>query len=255
MRELALMSSIFGALFTTSISPISTHLGEPSLGGRAPISLWATHYSIVRAKASENGHPLLGIGGEPLGPLLSERDFCRASMEGTIEVTAADGKRRVFDFDGVGSDQQVDCTRYYPRHPAIGRSRFKRSRGIGRGARGVELVPYRTIAVDPSVIPLGSLVYIPAARGTLVRLSKTETYVHDGYFYAMDTGGAIEGNHIDVFLGYATKNPFSFVKSRPSATFEAYLIDGPIIDSTTARNEGTRPPSVWARDEGQESKT
>lgn len=41
-----------------------------------------------------------------------------------------------------------------------------------------------TIAVDPSVIPLGSLVYV-------------EGY---GYARAADTGGAIKGNIIDVFL-------------------------------------------------------
>jgi 3D (Asp-Asp-Asp) domain-containing protein len=48
---------------------------------------------------------------------------------------------------------------------------------------------YRSIAVDPSVIPLGSRVYVPA-------------YKHDGYggwFIAQDTGGAIGGNHIDVY--------------------------------------------------------
>jgi 3D (Asp-Asp-Asp) domain-containing protein len=48
---------------------------------------------------------------------------------------------------------------------------------------------YRSIAVDPRVIPLGSRVYIPAYR-------------HDGYggwFVAQDTGGAIGGRHVDVF--------------------------------------------------------
>jgi 3D (Asp-Asp-Asp) domain-containing protein len=48
---------------------------------------------------------------------------------------------------------------------------------------------YRSIAVDPGVIPLGSRVYIPA-------------YKHDGYggwFVAQDTGGAIGGRHIDVY--------------------------------------------------------
>jgi len=48
---------------------------------------------------------------------------------------------------------------------------------------------YQSIAVDPGVIPLGSRVYIPAYR-------------HDGYggwFVAQDTGGAIAGDHIDVY--------------------------------------------------------
>jgi len=48
---------------------------------------------------------------------------------------------------------------------------------------------WQSIAVDPSVIPLGSRVYVPAYR-------------HDGYggwFVAQDTGGAIGGRHIDVY--------------------------------------------------------
>ena len=48
---------------------------------------------------------------------------------------------------------------------------------------------WRSIAVDPDVIPLGSRVYIPAYR-------------HDGYggwFVAQDTGGAINGAHVDVY--------------------------------------------------------
>lgn len=48
---------------------------------------------------------------------------------------------------------------------------------------------YRSIAVDPTMIPLGSRVYIPA-------------YKHDGrggWFIAQDTGGAINGRRIDVY--------------------------------------------------------
>ena len=48
---------------------------------------------------------------------------------------------------------------------------------------------YRSIAVDPNLIPLGSLVYVPAYKP----LNK------DGWFRADDTGGAIIGRHIDVF--------------------------------------------------------
>lgn len=48
---------------------------------------------------------------------------------------------------------------------------------------------YQSIAVDPTVIPLGSRVYIPAYKG----------HGHGGWFIAQDTGGAINGNHVDVY--------------------------------------------------------
>lgn len=43
----------------------------------------------------------------------------------------------------------------------------------------------KTIAVDPSVIPLGSRVYIPE---------------FDKVFIAEDTGGKIKGNRIDIYM-------------------------------------------------------
>ncbi|MEA2195966.1 MAG: hypothetical protein QOJ25_17 [Solirubrobacteraceae bacterium] len=48
---------------------------------------------------------------------------------------------------------------------------------------------YQSVAVDPSAIPLGSRVYIPAYRHD----------GHGGWFIARDTGGAIVGRHVDVF--------------------------------------------------------
>lgn len=54
----------------------------------------------------------------------------------------------------------------------------------GRTASGTVPEKGRTIAVDPDLIPLGSEVMI------------------DGYIYiAEDTGGAIKGNKIDMFVG------------------------------------------------------
>ena len=47
------------------------------------------------------------------------------------------------------------------------------------------------VAVDPRVIPLGSKLYITSADGS---------YVY-GYCVAGDTGGAIKGNRVDLFLG------------------------------------------------------
>lgn len=51
------------------------------------------------------------------------------------------------------------------------------------------LTPYGSIAADPRVIPLGSLVYLPAYSQD----------GHGGWFVAQDTGGAIKGRHVDVY--------------------------------------------------------
>jgi hypothetical protein len=48
---------------------------------------------------------------------------------------------------------------------------------------------YQSIAVDPRLIPLGSRVYVPAYRHD----------GHGGWFIAQDTGGAINGRHIDIY--------------------------------------------------------
>ncbi len=82
----------------------------------------------------------------------------------------------------------------------------------GRGGRthpygGVTFAPgealplhyYRSIAVDPHLIPLGSRVYVPAYRHD----------GHGGWFIAQDTGGAINGHHIDVYRP-APRNPDDF---------------------------------------------
>jgi 3D (Asp-Asp-Asp) domain-containing protein len=49
------------------------------------------------------------------------------------------------------------------------------------------LAPYKSIAVDPDLIALGSKIYVPEYRD------------HGGWFTAADTGSAIQGRHVDVF--------------------------------------------------------
>ena len=56
--------------------------------------------------------------------------------------------------------------------------------------------PYRGIvAVDPRVIPLGTKMYIASPDGS---------YVY-GYCVAGDTGGAIKGNRVDLFMDSASE--------------------------------------------------
>lgn len=47
---------------------------------------------------------------------------------------------------------------------------------------------YRVIAVDPSVIPLGSIVYV-------------QTPFEEFYAIAADVGGAINGHRVDILVG------------------------------------------------------
>jgi len=205
---------------------------------RRPTALWATYYYLHRAQTVGRGNPLLDPMGRSLGVELSDRDWCDAALQGSVQI--ADGANVVgtFNYAGRGGQMQVDCSRYFPRLSTVAatsRSRFKRSdTPFGEGVSGYQLVPYRTVAVDREMIPIGSVLYIPAARGVTVTLPDGQQVVHDGYFYAADVGGAIGGNHIDVFLGPTRDNPFQFVQSTASATFQAYLVTDSQIQNQLA---------------------
>jgi 3D (Asp-Asp-Asp) domain-containing protein len=69
----------------------------------------------------------------------------------------------------------------------------------GRGAQGTAIVPLRTVAVDTSVVPLGTWVYIPEYDG--VQRSPGSTARHDGCFVAQDRGMKVVGEHVDIFAG------------------------------------------------------
>jgi 3D (Asp-Asp-Asp) domain-containing protein len=80
---------------------------------------------------------------------------------------------------------------------------FKVTQGQwGTAGTGRSLQPFRTVAVDPKVVKLGSLLYVPLLEGrTMPGRQPWGGYVHDGCVIADDTGGHIAGNRIDLFVG------------------------------------------------------
>ena len=222
----------FLSLFTTTSSTIFD-LPEPSVGDRAAsLTLWATFYNVHMAKNISGGNPLLDNNGNHLGPALTDKDWCQAAMEGTVRVIDDTGNTiGTYNYAETGSTLQVDCSAFFPSQSSsvihgTNRVRFKVSEGeYGEGTAGFLLVPYRSIAVDPDMIEIGSVIYIPDARGKSIVLPSGESIIHDGYFFAADVGGVIQDSHIDVFLGIATASPFPFVQSRRDRTFSAFLID------------------------------
>ena len=72
----------------------------------------------------------------------------------------------------------------------------------GTGGSGRALHPFRTVAVDPKVIKLGSLLYVPLLEGrTMPGRAPWGGFVHDGCVVADDTGGGIKGEQLDLFVG------------------------------------------------------
>lgn len=72
----------------------------------------------------------------------------------------------------------------------------------GTSGSGRPLQPFRTVAVDPKLIKLGSLLYVPLLEGrTMPGRSPWGGFVHDGCVVADDTGGGIKGEQLDLFVG------------------------------------------------------
>lgn len=148
-------------------------------------------------------------------------------------LTSAQGNSKVNANNVVPKDVKSDTkhmvvsrggesTRHLPYDPSTGRS-FKLTaydlnvsscgkrpgdRGFGIGATGYDFrgqdITSRKIAVDPDVIPLGSSVYIdfPEHFESVV-IADGSTFKLDGIYEAVDTGGAIRGHIVDIFVGGA----------------------------------------------------
>lgn len=86
------------------------------------------------------------------------------------------------------------------------RFRIVRSR-YGLTARGCAPTPYRTVAVDPRYVKLGSKIYIPQLKGTVLPDGST----HDGIFIANDRG-SFRGAHVDVFVGVGPSATRPFIR-------------------------------------------
>jgi 3D (Asp-Asp-Asp) domain-containing protein len=67
----------------------------------------------------------------------------------------------------------------------------------GRGATGGPITPLLSVAVDVSVIPLGTPLFIPE----MVGVPRADGSPHDGCFIAQDRGLRVVGKHIDIFTG------------------------------------------------------
>ena len=99
----------------------------------------------------------------------------------------------------------------------------------GTAGTGRSLLPFRTVAVDPKVVKLGSLLYVPLLEGrTMPGRAPWGGFVHDGCVVADDTGGHIGGNRLDLFVGRRAY----FLGISGSGGSHAWARQVPVFDGT-----------------------
>ncbi len=204
----------------------------PAMG--PDLKLWATHYHTpIVTPAPETmsaALPLLDRNGARISPPLRQKDWCEAALQGSVSVKQG-SKSTAYVFVDSDGPEQTNCDAQLGSlsdgvKAATRRARFMAvNHPLGCGVRNLPLTPFRTIAVDPSVIPLESVIFVPELRGRRFTHDGRE-HVHDGYLFAGDRGGAIKGRHIDVFLIDDHFEPLEdLFASTETRTFSAHVVD------------------------------
>jgi 3D (Asp-Asp-Asp) domain-containing protein len=116
----------------------------------------------------------------------------------------------------------------------------------GTAGSGKPLQPFRTVAVDPKVIPIGSLLYVPLLEGrTMPGRAPWGGFVHDGCVVADDTGGGIDGHQLDLFVGRrAYFLGLSGQEGSHSWARHAEVFDGSQICKRTGREVSRKTGSI-----------
>jgi 3D domain len=209
---------------------------EPATEGRQILQLYSTvyHVHLTRESRRSDAVALVGSGGQSLGVKLSRNNWCNSALEGTATIAFSDGKTRTYNVGNMSDIPFTNCSDLFPKLKPKVRNRLGRMYffevptnapfGLGAMARH-RLVPFRSIAVDPRHIPLGSILYIPDLRGKPFVDADGSDKIHDGFVMAVDTGGGIESNHIDFFTGAMEHNPFpELFTSDEHSMFTAYIV-------------------------------
>lgn len=140
-------------------------------------------------------------GSWPLYAPACKRVLARTSRE-FHHALSLEGTGRLLDGRLLNFSERCSCAR-----PGHGGSRIcyeelnPREYPWGRGARVHghyrPLAPFRSVAVDPAVIPFGTVLFIPAWRGR----RWPDGSVSDGCFRAEDSGRLVKRRHLDLFAG------------------------------------------------------
>lgn len=199
------------------------------LGTAAALALvWAMAFP---APGAEQGDPVTyeaavasGLGEESTG----------STDEGSSSGTALTAEQQVL------MDADADWTARVNLYHAGGGG------ATGNDSLGCRPIPMRTMAVDPRYIPRRTRLFIPETVG----MRMPDGTVHDGYWFASDTGGAIKGQKIDLYTGHGrgSMQPAMRFNQRRLTLIDAGRFDGcppswdrqPTLMASAATSVGSR---------------
>jgi hypothetical protein len=110
---------------------------------------------------------------------------------------------------------------------------------FGLSAPGYRLMPYRTVAVNPLRVPLGSVFFVPA----LVGLPLPNGEAHDGFCFAHDSDSELKRTEIVLFVGFDDPNGMSVRRFSAARTVHVYQADA---TTATTLNRRFRALFNWS---------
>ena len=126
---------------------------------------------------------LIHIGWKLKIPNITEKNVVK-----TEATSISRGKSNdILECKATAYDLSVKSCGKLPSHKEYGIT------ASGRSIAGKTRLEAACVAVDPKVIPLGSLLYISFTD------EKYQQY--NGVYQALDTGSGVKGKHVDIFLG------------------------------------------------------
>ena len=181
--ELARSGALAGSELIWVDNPVDAFFLQVQGSGRVQIA--DTRETVRIAYADQNGHPYRSIGRYLVDK--GELTMDQASAQGIKAWLAANPGR------------QQELLNANPGYVFFKEEKLSDPRKGPKGALGVPLTPQRSVAVDPTYIPLGVPVFLSTTQpGSSVPLQRM--------MVAQDTGGAIKNAvRADFFWGYGAE--------------------------------------------------